>query len=98
MRVFLITQRYLMLERDKGHVAGVVIQRLSEREWIPLFTLELEDGEEVKCSLRIMEREEVRTWVDLNRLADWIRNEFEIYTCALSLTDALIEYRSMQDD
>ena len=73
MRVFLITQRYLMLERDKGHVAGVVIQRLSEREWIPLFTLELEDGEEVKCSLRIMEREEVRTWADLNRLADWIR-------------------------
>ncbi|MGM0988561.1 MAG: hypothetical protein ACQEXI_16500 [Pseudomonadota bacterium] len=87
-----------MLERDKGHVADVVIQRLSEREWIPLFTLELEDGEEVKCSLRIMEREEVRTWADLNRLADWIRNEFEIYSCELSLTDALIEYRSMQDD
>ncbi len=98
MKAFLITQKYLMLERDQGHVANVIIQRVSEREWIPLFTLELSDGETVMCSLRIMEREEVRKWADLNRLAEWVRNEFEIYTCTLSLTDALIEYRSMQDD
>lgn len=98
MKAFLITQKYLMLERDQGHVSSVTLQRVSEREWIPLFNLELSEGETVTCSLRIMEREEVRKWADLNRLAEWIRNEFQIYTCTLSLTDALIEYRSMQDD
>lgn len=97
MKAFLITQRYLMLERDQGHVTSVTIQRISEKEWIPLFTLEL-DGETVNCSLRVMEREEVRTWVDLNRLAEWVRNEFEIYNCTLSLTDAEIEYRSLKND
>ena len=98
MKAFLITQRYLMLERDQGHVTSVTIQRVSDREWIPLFTLELGDGETVICSLRLMKTEEVRKWVDLNRLAEWIRDDFEIYNCTLSLTDALIEYRSMQDD
>lgn len=97
MKVFLITQRYLMIERDQGHVTGVTIQRISEKEWIPLFTLQLGD-ETVTCSLRIMEREEVRTWVDLNRLAEWIRNEFEIYLCTLSLTNALIEYGNLKND
>ncbi|WP_226924628.1 hypothetical protein [Halomonas sp. 3A7M] len=98
MKVFLITQKHLLIEYERGFVKGVDIQRLSENEWVPIFDLKRDTGEPFKCSLRVTEREEVKKWVELNRLIEWMRNDLKIYHCTISATDADIQYRSNQND
>lgn len=77
---------------------GVDIQRLSENEWVPIFDIQRDVGEPFKCSLRVTEREEVKAWVELNRLVEWMRNELEIYQFTISATNVDIQYRNNQDD
>lgn len=98
MSVFLVTQKHLLIEHEQGFIVSAEIQRLSEQEWVPIFTIQRDAGEPFKCSLRVTEREEVKSWVELNRLIEWMRNELEIYHCTISATNVDIHYRSKHHD
>lgn len=93
LRVFLITQPYLDIEKEKGGVKGVKLQRISEREWLPLFYVDDGRGGSVICAIRTMDHEGVRMWDSLNLLCEWIRDHYEIYTVETSLTDVEIAYK-----
>lgn len=87
MQVFLIPQKQLEDEIQKGRVQAVSIQRVGTKQWFPLFEVGDTPENVVTCSLRIQSKEEVRYWADLRLLVDWLRDKCGVESCVLLLSD-----------
>ena len=87
LAVFPLTQPYItdMWERDT--LERIAIQRIQPHDWLPLFHVVADDGSRRICALKTMDSGNLRTWYQLDVLAEWIRTEFETYTVEVSLSD-----------
>jgi len=86
MQVFLILLKQLKAIQQEGGIKTVVIYRLDQKRWMPVFNVIGQDGEEMACSIRLQSSQRARTWVDLTRLAAWLRSEFAVEHCELVLS------------
>lgn len=93
MRIYLITQPYLDIEKEKGGVAQVIVQRMPEGKWLPVFSVSNGADGHVWCALTAMDTGEVRAWDNLSKLFEWIRESFGVYRVETSLTDVEIEFQ-----
>ncbi|WP_225776480.1 transcriptional regulator [Pseudomonas sp. Marseille-Q5115] len=85
MKVFLIQQRKLEeIGKDRKILSASII-RIDKKVWMPLFEVMTSTGETVTCSLRVQEREEVRTWADVRLLAEFLHKKLGIEECRLVL-------------
>ncbi|CAZ15886.1 putative kora protein (plasmid) [Xanthomonas albilineans] len=87
MRVFLILQRQLEDLFHKDKVTKTSIQRMGQKQWIPLFEVIDTDGSTITCSLRLQSSSSVRSWANLTLLVEWLREKFGVERCDLLLSD-----------
>lgn len=87
MRVFLILQRQLEDLFHKEKVRRTSIQRMDEKQWIPLFEVIDTDGRTITCSLRLQSSGSVRSWANLTLLVEWLREKFSVERCDLMLSE-----------
>ncbi|CAO1670511.1 hypothetical protein [Salinicola sp. NYA28a] len=88
IRVYVLTQPYINERKDKGVITNVTIhriQRISGKEWLPIFHITEESDQEVACVIKAKDTGNVRYWSSLDKLAEWIREEMEIYFPQLNL-------------
>lgn len=98
LRVFELTQPYIMDRNERGSIKAITIQRISEKEWLPLFHIDEGSEVEVICAIKTMSHRELRRWNQLETLCEWIRNELCIYTLTLSLTDVELIFQGDKND
>lgn len=87
MRVFLILQRQLEDLFHKDRVKRTSIQRMDEKQWVPLFEVIDTDGRTITCSLRLQSSVSVRSWANLTLLVEWLREKFSVERCDLLLSE-----------
>lgn len=87
MQVFLIPQKQLEEEVNRGRLQAVSIQRVEIKKWFPLFEVGDDAENVVVCSLRVQATEEVRYWADLRLLVEWLREKCGVESCELLLSD-----------
>lgn len=98
MTVFELTQPYITDCNDKEAIKGITIQRISKKEWLPLFHIVETGGIEAICAIKTMTNGSIRRWNHLETLCDWIRNDLGIYTLSISLTDVELIFQGDKSD
>lgn len=86
MKVFLIQQKKLEELANEKKIISAQIIKIDAKVWMPLFEVESSNGgAAITCSLRVQQREEVRTWADVRLLAEFLHTKLGIEECLLVL-------------
>ncbi|EBW7114465.1 transcriptional regulator [Salmonella enterica subsp. enterica serovar Telelkebir] len=84
-------QMYLLLQAqviefcESGKVQGVVIERVSLKEWFPIYEVKDKELGTIFCSIRKNKEHEIRTWADLRLLTEFLKDKCHVDECLLRL-------------
>lgn len=84
-KIYLLLQSQITDLCEAGKIQGVVIERISLKQWYPIFDVKDEDLGEVRCSIRLNKDHELRTWADLRLLTEFLLDKCNVGECRLIL-------------
>lgn len=84
-QVYLLLQSQIIEFCENGSVEDVVIERVSLKQWYPVFQVKDENAGVLKCSIRINKERELRTWADLRLLTEFLIEKCGVDECRLIL-------------
>ena len=84
-KIYLLLQSQIIDLCEAGKIQEVVIERISLKQWYPIFDVKDENLGEVRCSIRLNKDHELRTWADLRLLTEFLLDKCNVDKCRLIL-------------
>jgi len=84
-KIFLLPQQQIIDLFEKNKITEVVIERVSVKEWYPIFLVDDQEHGRVRCSIRVGKGNEVRKWADLRLLTEFLIEKCNVDECLLKL-------------